>query len=117
MIENDSLTAQINAFLDGISNTLSGPQKNNILISNAETQLNDVIKTKDALSVEQGEHRLELLSTDKIIKETSSIINIRNNKSTNGKLKLLLPFLFIFLFIVAGFLKAFYKRQKDKLNK
>jgi hypothetical protein len=80
------------------------------------TQNGDVIKTKDLLVYEQGTHRLELVNLDTIIKENSSTLNIRNVKNVNGKLKLVLPVLFVFLFVLVGFFKSYYRKQMAKLN-
>jgi hypothetical protein len=38
---------------------------------NENTQLNDVIQTKDKLIKEQGNLRLELVNADKIVKRTA----------------------------------------------
>ncbi len=115
MKENDSIISQINGVLNSFSKTLNGSQKSDKLVYyNENTQLNDVIKTKNELIKEQGEHRLELVGNDRIIKESSSTINIRNTKDLNGKMKLVLPLLFIFLFFLLGYFKSFYKNQLAK---
>lgn len=117
MIENDSIIAQINGFLNNFSNTINGTQKSDKLVYyNENTQLNDVIKTKDALISEQGYHRIELVSLDKIIKNNSTTINIKNTKAINGKMKFILPLFFIFLFVLIGFFKSFYRKQMAKQN-
>lgn len=115
MIENDSIISQINGFLNSFSNTINGAQKSDKLVYyNENTQLNDVIKTKDELIREQGTHRIELVSLDKIIKNNSSTINIKNTKATNGNMKLILPMFFIFLFVIGGLFRAFYRKQMTK---
>jgi len=117
MVENDSIISQINGFLNTFNNTLNGTQKSDKLVYyNENSQLDEVIKTKDNLITEQGNHRLELISLDKIVKENSTALNIRNNKATNGKMKLILPVLFIGLFVLVGLLKSFYQYQMAKLN-
>jgi hypothetical protein len=113
MIQNDTIISQINGFLNEFSNTISNSQKSDKLVYyNENTQLNDVIKTKDALINEQGTHRLNLVGLDKIIKDNSTIINIENTEKLNGKLKFVLPFLLIFGFILIQFFNRFYKKQK-----
>ena len=115
MKENDSIIAQIDGVLNSFSKTVNGTQKSDKLVYyNENTQLNEVIKTKNELIAEQGSHRLELVGIDKIIKESSSTINIRNTKGTNGKMKLVLPILFCFLFFFFSFLISFYKKQLAK---
>lgn len=117
MVENDSIISQINGFLNTFNNTLNGTQKSDKLVYyNENSQLDEVIKTKDNLITEQGNHRLELISLDKIVKENSTALNIRNNKAINGKKKLILPVLFIGLFVLVALLKSFYQYQMAKLN-
>ena len=118
MSENDSIISQINGFLNAFKNTVNGSQKSDKLVYyNENSQLNDVIKTKDQLVYEQGTHRIELVNLDKIIKESSATLNVKSNKAVNGKMKLILPLLFIFLFVLVGYLKSYYKTQMAKLNK
>ena len=117
MVENDSIISQINGFLNAFKGSVNGAQKSDKLVYyNENTQLNDVIKTKDLLVYEQGTHRIELVTLDKVIKENSYTLNVRNNKSVNGKMKLVLPLLFVGLFVLVGFLKSFYKTQMAKMN-
>ena len=118
IIENDSTITQINGVLNSFSSTLNGAQKSDKLVYyNDNTQLNEVIKTKNELILEQGVHKIELLNLDKIIKESSATLNIENTKGLNGKMKLVLPFIFIFIFFLFGFFKAYYKNQLAKTQK
>lgn len=112
MVKNDSILNQIDRVLNSFSSKKSANDK--LIYYNENTQLNDIIKTKTEVINEQGYIRVELLNVDRIIKECSSTLNIKNTESVNGKLKLILPFLFIMLFILAGFFKSFYKRQLAK---
>ncbi len=115
MAENDTIISQINAVLSGFSSNEKGtPKSDKLVYYNENTQLNDIIKTKDILINEQGMHRIELVSSDKIIKESSTTINIQNSKLVNGKLKLMLPLLFILVFILIRLFIAFYRKQSQK---
>lgn len=115
MIQNDTIISQINGVLNGFSNMVNGAQKSDKLVYyNENTQLNDVIKTKDALINEQGNHRVELVGLNKIIKDNSSTLNIENTNSVNGKLKLVLPVLFLLSFILIHLFVAYYKSQMRK---
>lgn len=112
MVKNDSIISQIDGVLNSFSNKKIGNDK--LIYYNENTQLNDIIKTKDALVNEQGYNRVELINILQIIKECSTTINIKNTQSVNGKLKLILPILFIFIFILIGFIKSFYRKQLAK---
>ena len=117
IVENDSIISQINGLLNAFSTTANGTQKSDKLVYyNENSQLNEVIKTKDALVNEQGIHRIELVNFDKIIKDNSSTLNIKNTQVVNGKMKFVLPLLFIAIFVLVGFFKSFYKHQMAKLK-
>lgn len=109
--------AQIDGILNEFSNTTRNQQKSDKLVYyNENTQLNDVLKTKELLTKDIGNLRLELLNSDKIIKESTIVLNLENNKILNSKLKFILPFLFILGFVfVMAFIK-FYKHQSSLLN-
>lgn len=117
MIENDSIIGQINGFLNTFNTTINGSQKSDKLVYyNENSQLDEVIKTKDVLVNEQGRHRLDLVSLDKIIKENSVTLNVKNTKMVNGKMKLFLPVLFISLFVMVNYFRSYYKRKLAKFN-
>lgn len=117
MVQNDTIISQINGVLNSFSGTVNSTQKSDKLVYyNENTQLDAIIKTKDVLVYEQGTHRLELVNLDKIVKDNSSTLNIRNVKNVNGKMKLALPVLFIFIFILFSFFKSYYRKQMAKLN-
>ncbi|MCF6131457.1 hypothetical protein [Flavobacterium wongokense] len=112
MAENDSIISQI----DGLLNSFNGTTGDKMVYYSEKSQLSDVIKTKDQLVYEQGIHRIELVNFDKIVKESSSTLNVRNTKAINGKKKIILPLLLILLFVIIGSVKSFYKRQMAKMN-
>ena len=115
MIQNDTIISQINDVLNGFSARVIGSQKSDKLVYyNENTQLNDVIKTKETLIIEQGTHRVELVGLDKIIKDNSVTLNIENTNSVNGKLKMIVPVLFLLLFILIYLFSGFYKNQLQK---
>ncbi len=80
MIQNDSIIKQINGVLSNIISSKGNAKSSSLVYYNDNMQLNDIIKTKDALISEQGAHKLELVNLDKIIKDISIVSNIKNNK-------------------------------------
>jgi len=117
MAQNDSIIKQIDGFLDNFKRTTNnGLKSSNLVYYNDNMQLNDIIKTKDGLISEQGVHRLEMVNFEKTIKEVSVVTNIKNVKNINGKLKLVLPILFLFLFVALNMFSRFYRKQMSKLN-
>ena len=117
-MEADSgIIAQIDGFLSTFSNNLQGPKSSNMVYYNENTQLNDVIQTKNNLITEQGKLRMDLANIDKIIKENSRTTNIINKEFINGKLKFILPIIFISLYLFGLAFFNFYKKQAKKLVK
>ena len=117
MIANDSTISQINELLNDFAKTSSNDQKSDKLVYyNENNQLNEIIKIKDGLVNEQGAHKMSMINNDATIKVVSSTINIKNTKGLNGKMKLIVPFLFILLFFIFSGLQVFYKRQISKRN-
>jgi hypothetical protein len=117
MDQNDIIISQINNVLSGFSDKSNGAQKSDKLVYyNENTQLNDVIKTKEALVDEQGRLRLILLDYDKIIKDCSARLNFKSVDGVNGKLKFILPVVFMFLYIMSSIFSRFYNREKAKLE-
>ena len=109
---NDTLISQIDALLKQVS-TKSGNQS---VYINENPQLNDVLKTKDELISEQGIQRIDLVGLDRVIKDNSVIPNIKDESGLNGKMKLVLPILFLFLFICVMAFVTFYRKQAVKFN-
>ncbi|MGO4817161.1 hypothetical protein [Flavobacterium sp. W22_SRS_FP1] len=113
--QNDTIISQIDAVLNGFSSSVNRNQQSDKLVYyNENTQLNDVIKTKEALIYQQGVLRVDLVGMDKIIKENSATLNIENTSSINGKLKFVLPVLFLCLFIFIHLFMTYYKSQMKK---
>ncbi|TDO83873.1 hypothetical protein EV143_101315 [Flavobacterium chryseum] len=110
--QNDTIIAQIDNVLSGFSkNVKNGPKNDKLVYYNENTQLNDIIKTKQYLITDQGKNRLKLVSFDKTIKEINATLNINDNKITNGNFKFLFPILFVFIFVLISLFSKFYKKQ------
>ncbi len=116
MEANERTIAQINGFMDEFANSATGstPKSSNLVYYNENTQLNDVINTKDELHLEQGYLRIELVSYDKIIKDTTIITNIEKRGAVNGNMKMWLPLLLIFFYLIIRMFISFYKNQARK---
>lgn len=111
--KNEEMILQINTLLEKFS-TASGQKSDKLVFYNENTELNEVLKTKQALVYEIGIKREQLVNYENTIKKNSSVLNIKNTESVNGKLKLVLPLLFIFVFVLIHLFSKFYKRQALK---
>lgn len=109
---NEAIIQQIDAILNSLSqkNTSQG-----VYISE-NSQLNDVIITKDRLIEQQGNLRLSAINFSQIIKESSRALNMKDFESINGKLKYILPIVLILLFIMIAALRRYYKNQLLQRN-
>lgn len=115
MKANDSIIKQIDNLLIGFTKSVTnGSRTDKMVYISDNNQLNEIINTKNGLVGEQGLIKIALLNNDYIIKEISTTINSLNTKGLNGKRKLLLPILLIFLFVGINVIKNFYKRQTKK---
>lgn len=114
MKENDSIITQINGVLNQFKNKMSSNQGDKLVYFNENTQLNEIIKTKDLLIREQGSLRLDLVNLNKIVRDISVIINQKDTNGASGKMKFVLPFFFFIIFLIGNGLIRFYKIQSLK---
>ncbi len=113
---NDSTINQIDKIIDEFSNSVANNQKSSQLIYyNENNQISDIINTKNGLIAEQANNKIHLINTDKVIKDISISSNMLNKKGINGKMKLLLPLLFILFFIALKLWFSFIKKHQNKL--
>lgn len=114
MQANDTTISQIDGLLNQFKNRMNSNQSDKLIYFNENTQLNEVIITKDNLLKEQSYYRLTLIKYEEIIKEISVILNEKNTKGTNGKMKFVVPFIFLTLFLFLSAIINFYKKQSLK---
>lgn len=111
--KNDEIISQIDGVLNRISVSNQGIlSRDKLVYYNENTQLNDLVKTKDDLIRENANYKIDLITSDKIVKESSITTNMENTDSVKGRLKIIFPILFVFAFIFIVFIKRFYKNQK-----
>ncbi|UPQ80519.1 hypothetical protein M0M57_06680 [Flavobacterium azooxidireducens] len=116
MQANDTTISQIDGLLNQFKNRMNSNHSDKLIYFNENTQLNEVIITKDNLLKEQSHFRLTLIRYEKVIKEISVILNNKNTKGTNGKMKFIVPFIFITLFLLISTMINFYKKQTSKIE-
>ncbi len=112
MQANETIIAQIDGFLNGIAN--GGAKGDKLVYYNENSPLNDLIETKERIVRELGDQRINLITTQKIVRDVSQVLNIENSESVNGKLKFVLPLLLIAMFIVVNLFAKFYKTQSAR---
>ncbi len=114
MKTNEVTLQQIDNFLNGFSNADPNGKSEKLVYYNENSPLNDIIQTKERIVKEQGYNRINLVSLDKIIKQVSQTINIENKESINGKLKFVLPLIFLGIYFLIYLFINFYKSQSLK---
>lgn len=108
----EEIIVQIDQILTEFSNKIgSNKTNNNLIYYNENTQLNSIIKTKDSLVNALSSLKIDLFNSSKIINDNAVVLNIKNNKSVNGKLKFILPLALLLLFISVSFFMSFYRKQ------
>lgn len=78
--------------------------------------LTELINKKDALLNENQALAIHKLEYDKVIKDQNMSLNQLNTKGVNNKLKLILPFLFVSLFLLGYWFSQVYKQQKKRVQ-
>lgn len=116
IVRDNEIIAQIDGFLSNYTKSDNTPKSDKLVYYNENTQLNDVIQTKNNLISEIGALQLDLVNISTIIRESSTTLNIKNTQSFRSKLKLILPVLFIFLYIFVNLFINFYKTQAAKFK-
>ncbi|WP_294733557.1 hypothetical protein [uncultured Flavobacterium sp.] len=111
---NDGTIAQINAMLDDFSGAATkGSDK--LVYYNDNTQLNEVIKIKNKLIRKQADNKIDLFNYNKIVKENSVVLNVKKKSMISGRMKLIVPLVFFFIFFVP--IAIFVNYCKKQINK
>lgn len=114
---NDTIISQIDVLLNQFSqSTSSGSKSDKLVYYNENTQLNDIIKTKENLIREIGTLKVELINTEKIVKNTSVSLNMENKQGLKGKNKFIYPVILIVLFLLGNMVLRFSKAQIAKIE-
>lgn len=117
MKKNEQEIVQVDSILNFMAYNLKQNKNSNLIYNNENNQINPLFELKNALINEIASQKINLENLTVFIKETSITTNITNTKSINGKLKFILPLLFIFGFILIRFFINFYKKQKTLVAK
>lgn len=117
MKQNNQIVLQIDGLLNQFSTSSNGTKNDKLVYYNENTQLNDIIQTKNGMLTENSLISNQLINLDKVIKERSRVANIKDIEGSNNKMKFILPFVFMALFVVYGFFMDFYRNQSAKLLK
>ena len=117
MDKNEELITQTDSLIKILTLNLSRNQKNsNLVYNNENNQFNALFDLKNRLINEIASQRIVLVNSDVAIKDIFTVVNIKNTKNINEKLKFILPIVLIMMFIFYSLFLAFYRRQANKLK-
>lgn len=115
---NEQMIKQIDSLIIKISLTMDNNEKSDKLIYyNENTQIGSLIDKKNEFIGELAAQRINLISLEDFVKKVSSVLNVKDAKGINGKMKFVLPLVLIFGFIGLSLFMAFYKKQAAKILK
>jgi hypothetical protein len=109
---NDSLVKQI----DGLIIKLSDPKSSSNVTISENSSITALINKKDELIKESQNLKLNKGEYEQIIKVINISSNNLNSKGLNNKMKLLLPFLFVFLYLIVYSFNRLYKKQLERIK-
>jgi hypothetical protein len=108
----EEIVVQIDQIISEFSNkNWDNKTSDKLVYYNENTQLNDLVKTKDSLVNLVGSLKIEQYNATKIINDNAVALNITNTKSINGKLKFVLPLALLLFFISIKLFISFYRKQ------
>lgn len=98
-----------------ISNLTQNKTTGGVTISE-NSGLSELITKKDQLIGENQALAIHNLEYDKVIKDQNISLNQMNTAGVNNKMKIILPFLFIFIFLIGYWFSQVYKQQKKRIQ-
>lgn len=109
---NDSIAKQIDAVIKAYSLS-SNMQSSNLVALNEKTSINDLLRTKQALVETKAYLNLQSIENSKVIKDNGVLLNIKVSGIGKSQ-KVILPLLFLFLFIIIYNFRKYYKKEVNK---
>ena len=109
---NKLLIAQIDQIILSLTQNKNG---GGVTISQ-DSGLSELIQKKDQLIYENQTLSIHKLEYDKVIKDQDISLNQMNTKGVNNKMKIILPFLIVSLFLLGYWFSQAYKQQKKRIQ-
>lgn len=112
LAKNEREVTQIDSIIKSLTLNLAKSKSNNLVYSSENDQLNPMFVLKNVLIKKIGEQKIDLIKLNVIIKDVVVTVNKYTNKGANGKLKFILPFVIVGLFLLFSMIIKFFKTQK-----
>lgn len=115
MDKNEFVINQVDSLIKNISKNISKNQKSsNLIYNNENNQLTTLFDLKNNLTNEIASQKIQLFNLNSFIKNVSTTLNVSYKKGTIGKMKFIVPVLFILLFLLFSSINSFYKKELAK---
>jgi len=108
---NDTTIKQIDEILNSFPKSSA---KSTGLVLNDHSDINEIIKLKDKLVKEQAINRIEKVNYTNIIKDSSMSLNMSDDAIFSGKMKYIIPFTLLLVFMAVMKFVHYYKKQVNK---
>ena len=109
---NEATLTQIDNVFNGLSNKISGA--NELVYYNNNTELDKLVKAKNDLIEKQRKNRVNLINYSDIVKSSSVTVNIKRETFTTGRMKYIVPVIFVFIFMGVSMFVVYYRKQMNK---
>jgi len=108
---NDTTLKQIDEILKKFP---EGSGKSTGLVLNDHSDINEIIKEKNAIIREQAVNRIDKVNYTKIINDSSMSLNLSDESIITGNLKYIIPFSLLLVLIALVKFIRYYKKQVNK---
>ena len=112
LAKNEKQIVQVDSIIKKLVLNLGKNKSNNLVYNSENDQLNPMFQLKNNLISTIGSQKIQLVKLNMIIKDVVITINKYSTKGINGKIKLVLPFVFIALYLLLAIVVRFFKSQK-----
>lgn len=110
--KNEEQILQVDKLISQISENLAKDKSaSNLVYNNENSEINSLFILKNSLINEIAEQRITLENIKLYIKDISTTTNSINSKGINNKMKFLLPFIFVIIYLILYGFMSLYKKQ------
>ena len=118
MKKNEEQIFQVDNLITQISENLAKEKSaSNLVYNNENNEINTLFALKNSLINEIAVQKITLENIKSYIKDVSTTTNVIDSKGMNNKMKLILPIVFIFIYLFGYFFNLLYKKQLARINK
>ena len=111
IVQNDSIIKQIDAVINDFSS--ASKVGNGMVFLTENTKVNELINIKHSLVEANIYSNIQKIDLSKIVKDNTILLNIKVSKLASTK-KIVLPILFLFLFVCFYHFRKYYKNEVNK---